>query len=151
MMIEDRRGHCVWPLIVAGLLLGSPGCGGPRSAEPEKTSLSALAKMYSQFQAHHRGQLPPNEQELKQFISDTGAALLDELGYSSADDLFVSDRDGQPYVVLYGNSVIMSDELPGGGLIAYEKDGVDGVRFVAYRVGLVEEMAADRFAQFVTP
>jgi hypothetical protein len=68
-------------------------------------------------------------------------------GISSAEELFVSERDGLPYVVFY-------DRTPAGvanGVIAFEQQGVDGLRYVGYSVGIVEEADEQRFDTLVPP
>jgi hypothetical protein len=54
--------------------------------------------------------------------------------------LFTSPRDGQPYVVHYKQA---------GTVVAYERDGKDGKRLVAYPSGQVEEVDETRFKQLV--
>ena len=70
---------------------------------------------------------------------------LDVFGVSSTDELFISERDEQPLVIIYGKT-------PTGvapGVVAYEKLGVDGVRQVGFKIGQVEEADAARFAELV--
>ena len=65
---------------------------------------------------------------------------------TAVDELFVSDRDGQPLVVTYG-------KYPAGmnaRIVVYEKNGADGKRFVGYNSGAVELVDDARFNELVT-
>jgi hypothetical protein len=58
---------------------------------------------------------------------------LEKLRVDSIDELFVSERDGQPLVVVYGSPPAGSD------VVVYEHTGVNGKRLVGHRIGMVEE------------
>jgi len=79
------------------------------------------------------GHVPRDEQELKQTIAKL-PMNLDKLKVRSIDELFTSERDGQPLVVVYGPTNIESD------VVVYEKTGVNGKRMVGHRIGMVEEV-----------
>jgi hypothetical protein len=61
------------------------------------------------------------------------------------DELFVSDRDGQPFVIKYGQSGGVMSKLP----VVFEKEGKDGVRQVAYTNGQVEEVDAAKYEELL--
>lgn len=86
------------------------------------------------------GRYPEDEAEFKATIAK-GNPSLDALKVSSLDELFVSERDGQPLVVVYGKAPAGSD------LVVYEQTGVDGLRQVGHRIGMVEEVDASKFAE----
>jgi hypothetical protein len=86
----------------------------------------------------NQGRLPRNNEELKAHIRSQGG--------QSVDELFISERDNQPYVILYGKDAA-NPAL--GGLIAYEQLGVDGSRYIAYRSGSVEAIDEARFRELV--
>lgn len=125
------------------------GCGGGHgSAAQESSNLKPLALLYGQYIGRHRGQPPPNESEFKQFIQKDGATLLATFAIADVDELFVSSRDQQPYVVLYGPT--SGPPGPAGQpVIAYERDGVGGKRFVASSLGAVEEVDESKFREWV--
>jgi len=65
-----------------------------------------------------------------------------------ADSLFISPRDGKPYVVLYGRS--KGPPGPGGApVVAYEQEGRGGRRFVASSMGAIEEVDDAAFRRMV--
>ncbi|HEX2473540.1 MAG TPA: hypothetical protein VHK01_02270, partial [Lacipirellulaceae bacterium] len=66
---------------------------------------------------------------------------------SNLEELFISERDGEPYVIFYG-------QRPAGvaaDVVAYERTGVDGKRFVGDSVGGVGEVDEQAFAGMVPP
>jgi hypothetical protein len=94
-----------------------------------------------------RGRRPPaSEAEFKQFVAKEGAPLLKEAGVTTVDDLFVSPRDSQPYVVHYGQEA--AKRLDRGYMI-YERNGVNGRRLVGHRLGYVNEVDEAEFRELV--
>jgi len=127
------------------------GCSSHQAnLEQEQSNLKPLATLYGRFIGQHRGQPPANETQFKQFINSGGKDLLSSFNVSSADELFVSSRDGKPYVVLYGPEAAKGPPGPAGSpVVAYEQEGVGGKRFVASSMGAVEEVDEARFKQLV--
>jgi hypothetical protein len=77
--------------------------------------------------------LPRDEKEFKQAIA-TLSVSPEKMKVGSFDELFVSERDGKPLVVIYGASNTNSDVL------VYEQTGVNGKRLLGHRIGVVEEV-----------
>src|SRR5436190_1123516 len=120
------------------------GCGAPSTHVTGEDNLRALAKYYGQYQGQHQGKTPPGEKPFKEFIQkkDPGAKV---------DELFVSQRDHEPFVVLYNQKVGMPDPNTGAPVIAYEKTGVSGKRMVARSTTAVEEVDEAKFKELVKP
>ena len=135
-------------LLVLVLLIG---CGGTQTASKrtEESSLKPLSIMYGRYIAQNRGQPPANEEAFKKFLSTVGSEELKSVGVESIDKLLVSSRDGQPYVVIYGPATGPAQGPGGRPIIAYEKTGVGGKRFVASDLGGVEEVDEAKFKQLV--
>ena len=112
------------------------GCAGESTPEdPVSASrLNILSDAFYRYQTLNR-KLPENEQQIRQLLEQQMDHLSDS-GIGSVDEVFVSERDGQPYTVLFGKDVIEHD---GRVMIAYEQTGVEGKRLVAFRGG-IEEM-----------
>ena len=73
---------------------------------------------------------------------------LTALQRTDVESLFVSPRDGQPYVVRYG--LKFGGPSPGGSpVVAYEQTGVGGYRYVAFAVGGAEQVDEKRFRELV--
>ena len=132
-------------LIALALLssLLAVGCGPPTEPESEvkqRTGLSALAIAYGQCTAQSRGLPPRSEKALRSYIEKQGPQFLASLKVDNIDDMFVSPRDGQPYVVIYGKR---SD------VVAYEAVGADGTRWIAHNLGGAEQLDEAAFKQRV--
>jgi len=139
-------GVCGGILLFCALPLG---CGGQsESRQREESALKPLALFYGQFTGRHQGQPPASEAEFKEFVRSLSSEALARFNITDPESLFVSSRDGQPYVVIYGPS--SGPPGPAGSpVIAYEQVGVRGKRFVASSLGAVEEVDEARFKELV--
>jgi len=120
------------------------GCHAKTGTEADQSPhLASLVQLYLQAQSK-LGRPPADEAEFKSFISSN--VQLDSLHVGKIDELFVSERDGQTFAVLYGppRSGIQS------GLVAYEQTGVAGKRLIASSLGAVTEVGPKKFAKLVS-
>jgi hypothetical protein len=120
------------------------GCGGEGSSEVREKGLSHVRLLTS---LHTRvsselGRYPKDEAEFKAALGKANLTL-DAMKVNSIDELFISKRDGQPLVVVYGQAPAGSD------VVVYEQTGVDGLREVGHRIGVVEEVDAAKFAEIM--
>lgn len=140
-----RQSVNTWILIVPlTLIMCVAGCGGGGPSQEEQqlaSNMQGLAIAYGQCTSQNRGRPPQNEAQLRQFIKSLGPQWLEQYKAETVDDIFVSSRDGKPYVILFGK--------PGVHYIAYEQEGVDGKRFVADNLGTTEEMDEATFREKV--
>jgi hypothetical protein len=117
--------------------------------------LQALAVLFMQYTGENKGKTPPDEATFKKFISGLPKERL--MG-NTVEEIFVSPRDSQPYVVLYGaatSSGVGGPPMPGSppgapgssgpSIVAHEKTGAGGKRFVATSLGGVEEVDEAKF------
>jgi hypothetical protein len=136
-------------LLAGAFFLLLAGCGGPPTG-PDVESLQALAELYAQYAAAHKGQTPPNDAELRKFAAsiEAQARAAGEPPVNPADPkvtrfdkFFTSTRDGQPFVVRYGTPV--SYKTAPDQVLATEAIGVGGKKLAVYSNGLVVERSAD--------
>ena len=141
-MRENSRLACVLVIgaVLYPVLAGCDG-GGTAGVKQEESSLKKLALFYGPYQGQHEGALPPDEQALKEFIKAQGI--------TDVDALFVSERDKQPYVILYAGETLGTEGPGGSPVVAYEKYGVGGKRYVASTLGAVEEVDDAKFREWV--
>jgi hypothetical protein len=140
MRMDSTRELLLLAPIAAALLVG---CGSSVGSAPKGVShVGAISALYFKA-ASVLGRNPADEQEFKTAIGQ-GEMDVNVLGVSSVDELFLSDRDGQPLVILYGPRPKNSQ-----GVIAYEQTGKDGVRLVGTSNGQVIEADAAQFAKLV--
>jgi hypothetical protein len=130
--------------LALGLGCSSQGTGA--DAAPDTSRIKELAALYSSYMELHGRRPPASEAEFKEFVAKDGAPLLKEAGVSAVDDLFVSPRDNQPYVVHYGQDA--AKRLDRGPVI-YERNGVNGRRLVGHRLGYVNEVDETEFRELV--
>jgi hypothetical protein len=139
-------------LLIFAVGLACLGCGGPSgesSRAREESGLKPLGIFYARFVPQHQGKPPKDEAEFKAYLQEP--QNLEELkkvfNVPDVDSMFVSSRDKKPYVVIYGPT---SGEGPAGQpVVAYEQEGVNGKRFVASKMGAVEEVDEARFRKMV--
>jgi hypothetical protein len=138
-------------IICALIMAMSFGCRSQTASQNigrETSRLRLLVNLY-QTAARGAGRMPKNEQELKQLIHAMRPELLDRIltagDVKSVDELFVSERDSQPYVIFYGGQ----PKGVANDLIAYERTGASGKRYVGYGLGIVSEEDEEHFTQLV--
>ena len=89
---------------------------------------------------------PPTRRSSKSTFKSLSPAELTSFGIDDSNRIFTSDRDGKPYVIIYGQP--HGPPGPGGApVIAYEQEGKEGKRWVASALGAVEEIDEARFRQ----
>ena len=119
------------------------GCDskGNNAAARQLSHIRLLTNLYvkAASQLHHN---PKDEAEFKKTIIESDVKL-ENLKVDNVDELFISERDGKPLVVVYGNI------LPASGVVVYEQVGVNGLREVGYTLGKVSEVDAAEFAKLV--
>lgn len=104
--------------------------------------LTILTKQYVSYLNSHQSRPPASEAEFKQLLTDAGGSILKKGGANTVDELFVSPRDGQPFVIEYG---ARAGRLLDRGIIAYERTGKDGTHLIGRRLGFAEVVDADAF------
>ena len=136
-------------LVCLSMLVVLGGCGGGRKPQPKSEAhLQALAVFYGRYLSQNRGRPPADEKAFKQFLAKFDPSEFKGFGLSTADEMFVSPRDNQPYVVRY-NVPVGPPGPQGPSAVAYEQTGVDEKRYVAFALGGVEEVDEARSRQLV--
>ncbi len=137
----------VFVLCTAWICILAVGCGTKTASKPQQEShLKPLALMFGQYTGQHRGQAPSDEAVFKQFVRSNTAFLSNFK--VDGENVFVSERDGKPYVILYGPPK-GPPGLAGAPVVAHEQEGIDGRRFVANSLGAVQEVDETRFRELV--
>lgn len=125
---ESRIQLCI---LMLGLMVLSLGCGPsrPSVAELTDTNIEKLRAAYGIFANLNGYKGPKDEKALRDFFKNhhRGRVLLERCGADpdNLDEIFVSKRDGEPFVLRYG--------LRGQAdhAIVFEQVGVDGMRQIA--------------------
>jgi len=100
-------------------------------AKVNATNIQRLANLYFTYQMNNEWQGPADEGAFKAFIRGYNPGKLARIGIdpSAVDELFVSERDGQPFQIRYSvaGSVRGSSEP-----VIFESVGVGGKRLVGF-------------------
>ena len=135
----------LFTLIAASSLLAGCGGAGGSNVAKEKSHLRILGRTYIGY-ITNKGRRPADEAEFKAYVQESmGPPVLERYGINSVEELYVSERDGQPLVFLYGKQPQGDDD----DVVGYEKTGVDGKRWVSFRLGNIEEVDETRFRELI--
>lgn len=110
---------------VVAFLSGCPA----RQTPVEESRLSKLAILYGRYISQNKGKTPANEQELKAFIQKIEPD-------TKVDEIFVSPRDKEPYVVRYN----VTGASTANFVTAHEKTGISGKKMVSLSTGEVRTL-----------
>lgn len=122
-------GCCLMIAVVAG-------CGRRNAAEKaiakvNETNIQRLANLYFTFQMKHEWRGPTDEAEFKDFISSYDAKKLTRIGIdpSAIDELFVNERDRQPFKIRYS---VAGSAMGSAEPVIFESVGAGGKRLVGF-------------------
>src|SRR5947207_15917680 len=101
------------------------GCSGSDTLNsPTAARLKKLSTMYLDYAVARNGGGPASEDVLKKHIRNSDGRTLQANGIdkNEIDSLFISERDQQPFVVIYGIGI---RQISGNSktVVAYEKTG----------------------------
>jgi hypothetical protein len=121
------------------------GCG--RSIEPQVppaglSRIQKLATVCREYAVNQKKQ-PSTVEELKAWAKKQPKSQLTWLGIEDVDQAFVSPRDQQPYVLVRGAGQKMGPLM----VLAYEKTGENGKRYVVTTTGSVLELEEKPFQE----
>jgi hypothetical protein len=130
-------------VIVAGAIsLALTGCSSkpPQPVEdPGLVRLRTVGLAYRIFFFHYN-RPPRSEHDLRRTFTELGVQGAER----DLEEQLRSPRDGQPYVVIYG--VPLDSDLR-WTVLAYEKDGADGNRYVFTQSGDMKLLTDAEFAK----
>jgi hypothetical protein len=129
------------------------GCGDSQLGQEIKanntTTHQILTNCYRLYATFNDRNGPPDEQTFKEFLktNDGIERNLKLMGLSRdlVDSYFVSDRDGEPFVVLYGNAIAPGSNDP----LVLEQTGVDGTRAVSLTSKMIEVTNDDDYQKLL--
>jgi hypothetical protein len=134
----------------AAFLLGLTGCGDKTArdvAAMNKSNIQRVANLYTAFQTYKNGRGPADEAEFKAFIKEFDPARLKMMGVdpNNLDALFTSERDGKPLTLRYAVGGGRGASSP----VAFEGEGKDGKKQVAFTGGKVETVDESTYQDFL--
>lgn len=101
--------------------------------------MRAIANFYLEYAIGKKAKGPANEEALKKHVRSRPDFILKNSGIdpSSIDSAFISERDQQPFVIIY-DVVISQISGTSAPLIAHEQTGKNGKVLVVFANGNVE-------------
>ena len=139
-------------LVVFICVLFASGCSrndpSSRIGEMNDTRIKQLANLYMAHQTRNGSNGPKDEKAFKDFIQHGMAPHRLEMmrvDPTKVDDLVISERDGQPFVIKYGQSGGIMSKLP----VVFAKEGKAGKRQVGFTNGQVEEVDDLRYQELL--
>jgi hypothetical protein len=134
------------------VLAAAFGCGGTDVADQvgamNDSNIKRVANLYMAHQFRKGMKGPADDAAFKRFVqSEMSPRKLEmmRVDRNNVDELFTSERDGQPFQVRYGLSGGPSAKLA----VVFEQQGQDGKRLVAFTDGSVEETDEARYRQLL--
>ena len=123
-------------------LAGCGSSGGPvRTQGGDYAAIRKLEVYYDDYVGTHGNQPPKDEQSFREFLNSKQESLKGD--GITVDTMFVSPRNGEPLVWLYGKTAVAG---PGGMIyIAYEKSSTDGKHLVLASGGRFEVVDDAKF------
>jgi hypothetical protein len=119
--------------MLVGLVTGCSNSSDPVDtlASVNETNLQRLANLYFTYQSKHDWRGPADEAEFKSFLRGYNPAKLTRIGIdpNKIDDLFLSERDGQPFKIRYG---IPGSSMGSSAPVIFEATGIGGKRLVGF-------------------
>lgn len=129
--------RCVVAAALLAVLLAGCKTEEKFEEEPIKANLRQINKAYWTHLGYH--DVPPQPENLLQDVE--GLHALD-MGRPAAEAM-VSPRDKQPIVIIYG----ADKHTPGTAILAYEKEGAGGTRWVVTMAQDLKELTSEEFAK----
>lgn len=114
------------------------GCGGGKSpeqvlADSNDSNMKRMANLYLLVQMVPGRDFagPKDEEEFKSVVRAASPDVLTQMGVdpNSLDQVFVSDRDNEPFAIRYG---VKGSPYGCQEAVIFEKTGVDGKRMVGF-------------------
>jgi hypothetical protein len=131
--------------------LAASGCDSGSPADLTTAArLQSIANIYLDYAAA-RGVGPANERQLRKHAQNVASfklATTDQDRTATNDELFRSDRDGEPFEIRYGIAVSQKEGTDAPP-IAFERLGTNGTRFVAFANGQVVCISEDAATNLV--
>jgi hypothetical protein len=128
-----------------------PGCNNSVGASVSETdrqtaiALKLAGIAYGEYLAANRGAPPKDAAALRKHI-ESRLPDLQANRVTSADDLLISPRDGQPFVVITGQRLAPPDDVEAPWVL-YEATGAGGKRMVGSARGVVVELSPEEFVR----
>ena len=129
------------PLLAVIALFSGVGCSGDAGPKVDDSTqdLNQIARAYSMI-VTGKNRPPKDVSEIRAILTDLHAADINP----PPDEVLVSSRDGQPYVIIMGANL---GGVSSGDILAYEKTGAEGKRYALLMSRDVQQVTDEEFRQ----
>lgn len=133
--------------LTAAMLIMASGCGNnlPTLADLNDSNIRRVHSVYKIYMNNNAMAGPRSQDELIAYVKNDNTARVlvgrMDLNPDTIEDIFVSERDGQPFKIRWGLRGIADHA------IVFETEGVDGKRLVAF--SKPRELDADEYAGYL--
>lgn len=128
-----KRNILLGSAFVGCMIVAVSGCGDLSSedavSQQNDTNIKRLSNLYFRYQSGNGWNGPESEDEFREYVKNVPQFIKERIGFTSVDDLFVSQRDGQPFKIrleVKGSARGCSEPA------IFETDGVEGKRMVGF-------------------
>ena len=129
-----KRYNLLASAFVSCIIVTVAGCGGfsPDDAvgDQNDTNIKRLSNLYFRYQSGHNWSGPESEDEFREYVkNDVPEFIKERIGFTSVEELFVSQRDGEPFKIrleVKGSARGCSEPA------IFESTGVGGKRMVGF-------------------
>lgn len=143
-----RFGHpraAVRSMLLVVAAAGPVGCSREVRVEakldPAHESLMKIGSAYIQFNTKNK-RPPKSVEEIKPFLKASGGI----------DELLCSPRDGERFVICWGVDLLIPPKwAKSTPILAYEKRGAEGTRYILTTLRSVQQMSDEQFQQASFP
>ena len=116
------------------------GCSSKDKNAEDETSQD-FRNISRAYEVALNGGSPPKDiAKIRSILADLHAAKINP----PPDEILISSRDNQPYVVLMG---VKLGESPNSDIFIYEQTGAEGIRYVMTTSREIRKITAEEFAQ----
>ena len=147
MSTKYFRSQMLSAIALLGLIILQAGCSsGPDMKDVYDSNIKRLHVCYTMFMEDHGYNGPKDEAEFKDYLKNNPTAIYMmkriDLTPENVDEIFVSDRDNEPFIVKYGLTGVADHA------IIFEKTGLDNKRYVAFSDPL--ELDSDEYEAYLS-
>jgi hypothetical protein len=132
-------------VLLLAAIAGPFGCSNEvrveAKLEPAHENLMKIGSAYVRFNT--KAKRPPKSvEEIRPFLKESG----------NTEELLRSPRDGEPYVICWGVNLLAPPKwAKSTPILAYEKRGAEGTRYILTTLQSVQQMSEEQFQEASFP
>lgn len=142
-----RTAVCVACIVATlGCSSGDPLTSGSTDRQT-RVIMNLLSQYYGEYLQSHSGKPPKDANAFREYV-ESRSEEFQRYNIQELDQLLISPRDQQPFVIVTGKRVVPSHS-PGMPWAAYEQTGLDGVVMAVQVRGGVHDLSAEELGEII--